>query len=489
MFYSFSKLKELFGFFLLIGVSSLLEAADGTWTLLAGGNATGNWNTGANWSGGTIANGTDAIADFSTLNITATSTVTQNLAGLTLGTLNFSDAAVASNNWVLSGANSIALATSAGTPTISVSNQTATISSVLTGSQGFTKTGAGTLTLSGANTYDGKTIISAGNVSINSLGNVGAASSALGAPTTAAAGTIDLGTANLTYTGAATSSDRVINVTGVTGIVFSSGSGTLTLTGGVTTTGGVSIAFFGTQNVVESGLITGAISVQRSNAGVLFLTNNNNNFSSVISSANGIIDISSIADSGVNSAAGAGNQINLGQNSAGVVGSGTVRFSGASGGSSNRTIRITNGVTGGLGVLENSVAGQTLTLSGNITALSAVATTLTLQGVGDGNLSGVVSGFGAGSDFSLLKTGTGMWTLSGAASNTYTGTVQVTGGTLALNKTAGLNAITNTTVTVGSTATLKWNASNQIHDSAVMVLNGGTLNFNGNSETMGTLSA
>ena len=55
---------------------SAVRAANGTWTLLTNGNASGSWGTAANWSGSAIASGTDAVADFSTLNITATSTVT-----------------------------------------------------------------------------------------------------------------------------------------------------------------------------------------------------------------------------------------------------------------------------------------------------------------------------------------------------------------------------------------------------------------------------
>ncbi|HEX2749435.1 MAG TPA: hypothetical protein VHM91_15610, partial [Verrucomicrobiales bacterium] len=46
--------------------------ASGTWSNLAGGS----WPTTTNWTGGTVATGTDMIADFSTLNITANATVT-----------------------------------------------------------------------------------------------------------------------------------------------------------------------------------------------------------------------------------------------------------------------------------------------------------------------------------------------------------------------------------------------------------------------------
>ena len=48
------------------------------------------WSTTGNWSGGTVANGTDGIADFSTLNITADDTVHLDTAR-TIGQLKFGD--------------------------------------------------------------------------------------------------------------------------------------------------------------------------------------------------------------------------------------------------------------------------------------------------------------------------------------------------------------------------------------------------------------
>jgi fibronectin-binding autotransporter adhesin len=54
---------------------------------------------------------------------------------------------------------------------------------------GITKTGGSSLTLTGNNNYTGRTRVHAGILSFNSIANVGAGSSALGAPTTAASGT------------------------------------------------------------------------------------------------------------------------------------------------------------------------------------------------------------------------------------------------------------------------------------------------------------
>jgi len=132
--------------------------ADGTWTNLAGGA----WSTAGNWLGGTVADGTDAIADFSTLNITA-GTFVNNDAARTVGTLHFGDT-TASHNWTLQNA-ALTLAVSSGTPTITVDNQTATITASLTGSQGLIKNGAGTLSLVDVlNNYSGGTYVLAGTL-------------------------------------------------------------------------------------------------------------------------------------------------------------------------------------------------------------------------------------------------------------------------------------------------------------------------------------
>ncbi len=136
------------------------------WTNAAGGS----WTTATNWQNTTIANGAGVAADFSMLPLTAAATVTLDGAR-TVGDLLFGDTSNA-YGWTLNtgSAGPLTLSTTTGTPTIAVTNQTATIGATLAGSQGLTKTGNGTLILSAGNTYSGSTTVSGGTLVLNSPG-------------------------------------------------------------------------------------------------------------------------------------------------------------------------------------------------------------------------------------------------------------------------------------------------------------------------------
>lgn len=296
------------------------------------------------------------------------------------------------------------------------------------GAQGLTKAGAGNLTLSGANTYSGKTTVNGGTLYFNSIGNVGAASSALGAPATPENGTIDLN-GTLYYTGAAASSDRMINLTSA-GVFYNETGGDLLLTGDITGNN-KNFTFRGTKNFTQAGLIaTGSGALTHTGYGTLTLTCPTNSFSGVIQIFAGTLSADSISDGGVVSALGQGTHIYLGQ--AGFSNIGTLQFVGSSGGSCNRgiTVQAAAGSTYG-GIIENTVEGQTLTLSGNV-GVAGIATNRLLQltGAGNGVMSGVLGGT-LEERLSIAKTGAGTWSLSGA--NTYKGTTAVTAGTLLIN--------------------------------------------------------
>lgn len=134
----------------------------GVWTNTAGGS----WITTTNWSGSTLASGTDAAADFSTLNLSADRTVSLNGAR-TVGALVFDDLNATKHTWTLAtgSAGPITLATSTGTPDIAVKTPTI-ISAVVAGNQGIDKTGSGTLTLTGTSTFTGTAQVNAGTLEV-----------------------------------------------------------------------------------------------------------------------------------------------------------------------------------------------------------------------------------------------------------------------------------------------------------------------------------
>lgn len=146
-----------------------------------------------------------------------------------------------------------------------------TVSGKITGASGLISgsadAGAGSIrTLSNiANDYTGKTGISGGTLSINSINNVNGEASALGAPTTEASGTITIGSGafsgTLRYTGGASATDRVIDLAGTTGgaTLDHSGSGLLTFTRGFATSGAGSKTLTLQGSTTGSGEIAGAI--------------------------------------------------------------------------------------------------------------------------------------------------------------------------------------------------------------------------------------
>ncbi len=91
--------------------------------------------------------------------------------------------------------------------------------------------------------------------------------------------------------------------------------------------------------------------------------------------------------------------------------------------------------------------------------------------------------------------GIGIIHLNGNTGNTYTGATEINNGPVKLGKTAG-NAL-NGTITVNGvmsnnfpgTGTLLWGANNQVNDTSNLTLTAGSsINFNGFSDTMGTLA-
>ncbi|MEZ0387020.1 MAG: beta strand repeat-containing protein, partial [Verrucomicrobium sp.] len=172
----------------------------------------------------------------------------------------------------------------------------------ITGTGSFNKLAAGSLTLSGNNTFAGLVAIKGGALSVEKIGLAGSTSDTnLGS-----FGFIDLGddiaSVGLTHTGAGESTDKVLRLTGTTGTVTiaSSGSGALVIQNALQFVGlgARIIALSGTStaaNTLQAGLTNdtenAATSLQKSGAGTWVLTGENT-YAGVTHVTNGTLRIS-----------------------------------------------------------------------------------------------------------------------------------------------------------------------------------------------------
>lgn len=433
------------------------HAADGTWTNTATG---GLWSDIANWNSGSgpIADGSGFTADFSTLNITADNTV--HLDGpRTLTSLNFGDTVTGTAaNWILdNNGNSANILTLAGaTPTITVNAlgtaKTATISAKIAGTAGLTKAGAGTLVLSGTNTYSGGTTISNSG---DTTGIIVANASALGSDAVLVkggqnfAGSLEVNTGltvanDLTLKRGNGGSNRAILKLGS----GSSWSGAITVDN--TSGSGLAVVMGNGTNAATASIVSGDIGFSTLGSGVsLALRSSFGKVSGSISLSTGNLQLLDASKWEFSNASNTWGTLDI-ANASAIVTVGTANTLSASGvvtSTSAGTLQLNN--QAGTTAYSQKIAG----LSGNVkVGLTIGAATLTLDTAADQSSSGVIS-----NAISLVKSGTATQTLFGA--NTYTGTTTVSVGTLKFAQEVSLyNNVTaswtaaNLTVASGATA-------------------------------------
>jgi len=132
------------------------NAADGTWINATSG---GLWSDSANWSGGTIADGSGATAFFDTLDLTTANTIMLD-APQTLGALVFGDTASSYYPWTLGNNGNAAnvLTLDGPSPTLTLARGNVTNNVVIAGTSGLVVTNvasASYLILNAANTFTG----------------------------------------------------------------------------------------------------------------------------------------------------------------------------------------------------------------------------------------------------------------------------------------------------------------------------------------------
>jgi large repetitive protein len=218
-------------------------------------------------AGATLAVGSNTLAGVSTLNLEVGGSTGSTISGTGLITLagNISVTDIAGG---AGGATISAPVELGGARTITVANGTSatdlTISGVISGSTfGLTKAGAGTLVLSGANTYTGATTVNGGTLRAGRATNAFGANSAVTLANTAGVilditgfnttigsltgggstgGNVTLGAATLTIGTNNSSPAAFAGVISGTGSLTKSGTGVLTLSGNNTYTGATTIS-------------------------------------------------------------------------------------------------------------------------------------------------------------------------------------------------------------------------------------------------------
>src|SRR6266404_643196 len=431
-------------------------------TLTLAGNNTYTGGTTLN-SGSTLD--INAAGTSSTNSAIGTGTLTIN--GGTIDNTSGGTIALATNNaqawngdFTFAGSNNLNLGTGAVTMNasriVTVNGGTLTVGGPISGATfGITKAGAGTMVLSGTNTYTGATTINAGTLSVSSLAN-GGSNSNLGASTNAATNLI-LNGGTLSYSGAAVSTDRLFSVGTSGGTIDASGSGAINFTNtgsmgfnGQTGTRTLTLTGTNTGSNTLTAIVgdnTGATSLVKNGAGTWVLTGTNTYSGGTTINAGTLnINNASALGTGTFTIAGGSNAI-IDNTTASPI---TLSTNNAQAWNGNFTFTGTQSLNLGTGAVTLG-ASRTVTVNGsNLT------------------VGGVISGSG----FGLTKAGGGTLTLSGA--NTYSGATAVNAGTLNVNGSlASGSAVTvsNSGTVLGGTGTI--NGSVSIASSGA-ILEGGT---------------
>ncbi len=418
---------------------TLTKQGSGTFTLSGVNTYTGVTTV----SAGTLALGaSNALAD--------ASKVTVNGGTFDIGT--FSDTVAE----VLLTEGSITGTTGVLTSTTNYDVRSGLVSAILGGTVGLDKSTAGTVTLSGTNTYTGTTTISAGTLALSggtALEDLGQvilsvadanltlnASETVGSLSGVAGTTVTLGANTLTAGG----NDGTTTYAGVidgTGGLTKIGSGTLTLSGENTYTGATTINAGTLTLGAAGGVIADSSAVTVANGTTFNLANNSETVGSIAGA--GLITLGSATlTAGGNDSSTTFSGVISGTGALTKEGTGTLTLSGTNTYTGTTTVSAGSlALSGGtaledLGQVILSDAGADLTLNASETvgSLSGVAGTTVTLGAntltaggnnGTTTYAGVIGGTGG-----LTKIGSGTLTLSGA--NTYSGTTTVSAGTLAL---------------------------------------------------------
>jgi autotransporter-associated beta strand protein len=470
-------------------------AASGTWTQAASG---GLWSDTANWSGGIVADGSGFSADFGTIDITADNTVHMDTA-YTLTSLIFGDTGTGTAaGWTVdnNGTAGNILTLAGTTPSITVSplgtGKLVTISAVIDGTTTWSKLGAGTLALNGANTYGGGMTLDAGAINFGNNNAFGTGA------ITANGGTIK-NTAGVT-----TTNNFVVN--SPTTLDVSVGNwilnGNLSGSGAINRGTSANLSFYlGGDNSGYTGTFTAP---NNGNAVVRFTSTNAGSAGASWVFNNAIAGRTTLSWSGVGTIS-FGSMTGSGEIRTDVAGAKTISV-GALGLNDTFSGILLNG-TGTMGLTKAGSGTMTLSGANTYTGTTTIsAGTLTIGGAGQlggGNYAGAIINNGsltfsssAAQTFSGPISGNGNLTMSGSStlalsgSCSFTGNLTVGTGTLTL---ASPQSFSPNAVGVSDGATLSetFTPSVQMTASSMTVglATGATNAFVANSTSLARISA
>ncbi|MEZ0255746.1 MAG: autotransporter-associated beta strand repeat-containing protein [Chthoniobacter sp.] len=320
--------------------------------------------------------------------------------------------------------------------------------------------------LLGANTYNGTTTITSGNVFVTSLGNTltnpGAATS-VGIASGTTALLLGNGTttgATLTYVGAGETTNRPITLNTTTGGVTldASGSGALVITSMSNGGAGIkALALNGLNsdfNTISANLADngGALSITKNSGGTWVLSGNNAGMSGTTTLTGGILGVGSDTalgtgpiswNNGQLMAVGADrsftNAITINNNNTwAALGNYSLTFNGTfTWGAGANSTTFSNNITG---------AGKAFTINNGFTITQSASQTITFNGLGNTVINGAIT---QTNNIGIQYTGIGSLTFGGTGSNTYTGTFTQGAGTVLINRTGAFTSESSYSVSAG----------------------------------------
>ncbi len=448
----------------------------GAGTLTLATNNTYNGRTTVN--AGTLALGTDnALASTNAVTVNGSTAVLGiSTFNETVGSVTLTDGSITGTTGVLTGSG--------------YTVQNGSISAILAGTgAALTKSGSGTVTLSGTNTYTGATTLQDGVVNFASLSNLGAGSSIVfdgGGLQYAAGNTVDISTRTLTFNAGGGTIDTGSNSITLANAIGNSGSGGLTKAG------------TGTLTLTAANTYSGATTLQGGVVNFASLSNLGTGGSIVFNggglqyAAGNTVDISTRAltfNAGGGTIDTSSNNITL-ANAIGNSGAGGLTKAGTG----TLTLTAGNSYTGstvvGAGVMNIQNGSALGTGSAGVTVSNAA--TLQLQGgitVTGKSLS--IAGEGVGSAGALQSvSGNNTWSGDMAVNTAAQARIESTAGTLTLDGTTTLTGTSANGLIFQGAGTIVVNGKITGNGKVTRggTPGGGTLSLNGaNDYTGGTL--